>query len=285
MLTPRAIRGLLGRFLPEAVKAPLRGRLFGYRAAAVDLGFRVREEGTSLLVSLDGVPRLLAPPEAREDLAYHFRDNGASVEEMHGFLRAAREAGGLLFDVGAHRGLFSAVFSLARPENRAVGYEPSPSLARDAEWMAEANGLGGRMTVRAAAVGAAPGRTRAATDAMGLIRLDPSPGEETFDLEVVSLDAECARLGADPDVVKVDVEGAEAEVLRGAAGLLRRRRPLLFLEFHLDELERRGERPEAMLDVLRAYGYSVETPLGKRLAPAAIHASAGAVVRFVARAP
>lgn len=284
-MNPRVLRGVLGRLLPEAVKAPLRGRLFGYRAAGVELGFSMREEGSSLLATLDGVPELLAPPEARDDLLYHFRDNGESVEEMHGFLRAARETGGLLFDVGAHRGLFSALFCLARAENRAVGFEPSPSLARDAAWMAGVNGLTGRMTLRPAAVGERRGWTEAATDALGLIQLDPPAGAETFRLETTSLDAECARLGAWPDVVKIDVEGAEAEVVLGAHALLLERRPLLFLEFHLDELERRGHPPESLLHLLQSYGYDFETPLGKPLVPAAIHGSASAVVRFVARVP
>jgi hypothetical protein len=41
-----------------------------------------------------------------------------------------------------------------------------------------------------------------------------------------------------PDLIKIDVEGAEAWVLQGARGLLGRRRPHLIIETHSAELER-----------------------------------------------
>ena len=51
-----------------------------------------------------------------------------------------------------------------------------------------------------------------------------------------------------PAVLKIDVEGAELEVLRGAAGTLNLQRPVVFLEAHslsienacIQELESRG---------------------------------------------
>jgi len=43
----------------------------------------------------------------------------------------------------------------------------------------------------------------------------------------------------EPDWVKVDVEGAELEVLKGAAGILSKSRDLaLFVEVHSDDLVR-----------------------------------------------
>jgi hypothetical protein len=54
----------------------------------------------------------------------------------------------------------------------------------------------------------------------------------------IALDDAVAQTFA-PDVVKVDVEGAELEVLAGARGLLASRRPHLIVEVHSRELERR----------------------------------------------
>ena len=54
----------------------------------------------------------------------------------------------------------------------------------------------------------------------------------------VALDDAVARTFA-PDVVKVDVEGAELEVLAGARALLASRKPNLIVEVHSRELERR----------------------------------------------
>jgi FkbM family methyltransferase len=221
------------------------------------------------------------PVEARDDVLYHFAENGESVEEMHGFLRAAREVGGTLFDVGAARGLFASVFCLVSPSNRAVAFEPSPTMLRDAARIAALNGLDGRLELRPTAVGAEPGVVRGSVDVQGLIAF--APGPSSFAVEVTTLDAECARLGVAPDVVKIDVEGHEARVLAGARDLLSSVRPLLFLELHLDLLERHGERPGKVVEVLRGHGYRLETPLGRPLSPAALTGSTHAVVRFVAR--
>ncbi len=55
---------------------------------------------------------------------------------------------------------------------------------------------------------------------------------QTVGVAVTTLDRFCAERQVSPDVVKVDVEGAEFQVLRGATELLRRERPLVFCELH-----------------------------------------------------
>jgi hypothetical protein len=74
------------------------------------------------------------------------------------------------------------------------------------------------------------------------------------EVHVVSLDAlwQAGRI-APPDVVKIDVEGAEAEVLRGAAQLLRTARPRLLLATHGPDVHR------ACLDQLVGCGYALES--------------------------
>lgn len=51
------------------------------------------------------------------------------------------------------------------------------------------------------------------------------------------------------DLIKVDVEGMEADVLRGAAGLIRRHKPVLYVEN--DRLEQSTE----LITLIRSYGY------------------------------
>jgi FkbM family methyltransferase len=272
----------LARWIPEALKSRLRERLFGYRATDVRFGLELRADGEgwveALVSTADGPLRLRAPAAARDDLLYHLEQNGESVEEMHALLAAARSPGGLLFDVGAHRGLLSHFFCLASPGNRAVAFEPSPVLAADVRAMRAMNGLDDRIELREAAVGRQVGRIPASVDSIGLIVLGSGEGEA----EVTTLDAEVARFGL-PDVLKVDVEGHEHEVLLGAEGMLRERRPVLLLELHLNMLEARGIAPREVVGGLAAHGYRFFTPLGKPLSPADVHDSVAAVVRCVAR--
>jgi hypothetical protein len=58
-----------------------------------------------------------------------------------------------------------------------------------------------------------------------------------------------------PTHFKVDVEGLEEEVFRGADAVVERCRPLLFLELHGDIIRQRQGDPREVLRQLRAWGY------------------------------
>jgi len=276
-ISPRSLKPLLARALPEWIKAPLRGRLFGYRASGVDLRFAL--DGSRARA---GGLEFELPPEMIDDARYHFAENGSAVEEMHSLLREARERGGVLVDVGAHHGLMSVMFCLAAPANRAVGFEPSPPLADVAKRLAGLNRLGDRMRVHTDLVGEKPGVVRTWLDEHHFIRVDAPPeGQAAVDTPVRTLDEICATLV--PTVVKIDVEGAELEVLRGAAETLRKHRPVILLEIHLNEMEARGDDPREIGRILAPLGYRWETSLGQRFPEWRVFGSASAVLRVVAR--
>jgi FkbM family methyltransferase len=65
--------------------------------------------------------------------------------------------------------------------------------------------------------------------------VDHQEDREGVTVRVRNLDDLVAEVGA-PDVIKVDVEGAELEVLRGGARLLRSARPVLLVEFSSEQL-------------------------------------------------
>jgi FkbM family methyltransferase len=127
----------------------------------------------------------------------------------------------LAVDVGAHRGAYT--YFLARLCRGVHAFEPQP---RWAEFLRRA--YGANVTVHACALAEASGRARlsfpgAATQSA---RLD-GPGPDGIEVDVRRLD----DFGLD-DVgfVKIDAEGAELRVLRGATGTLARCRPRLLVE-------------------------------------------------------
>jgi FkbM family methyltransferase len=73
----------------------------------------------------------------------------------------------------------------------------------------------------------------------------------------------CSFLGVDPRVVKIDVEGAEPEVVAGLGPLLGARPVDVVLEFAPERLRRLGTHPESFLDHLCGTFGSVQ-----RVAPA-----------------
>jgi FkbM family methyltransferase len=58
-----------------------------------------------------------------------------------------------------------------------------------------------------------------------------------------------------PVFIKIDVEGGERRVLRGATDLLRSHRPIIYFECQATSLARQGETPDAVWTDLRQAGY------------------------------
>jgi FkbM family methyltransferase len=84
---------------------------------------------------------------------------------------------------------------------------------------------------------------------------DEPPPRDTFNVEAAPLDE---ILGADAklDVAKIDVEGAELDVLKGMAGLLKTNRDIaLVAEFGPTHLVRVGVTPEAWFAAFAAEGF------------------------------
>lgn len=156
----------------------------------------------------------------------------------------------VVFDVGANVGLYSLLF--ARACQKVYAFEPVPS---NLAWLARtlaANRIA-NVTVLPWAAGAESGLTAFAEgEHHSEGRLDASGAMPAF---AVSLDAFAARYGARPDLIKIDVEGGELDVLRGAEGLLRSGRPAILLSTH-------GDGPKAeCLAYLKGLGYSGAKPL------------------------
>ena len=66
----------------------------------------------------------------------------------------------------------------------------------------------------------------------------------------VTFDGFCAERGVTPDVVKLDVEGAEVDVLTGAHAFLGRRQGTLLIEAHPVKLEHFGHTLDELLGLL-----------------------------------
>jgi FkbM family methyltransferase len=74
------------------------------------------------------------------------------------------------------------------------------------------------------------------------------------------LDSSLRSLGVDRvDFVKLDVDGHEIDVLRGAPLLLSRSRPTILFEVAPSQLDGLGRRIEDVLDLLVSFGYRIVT--------------------------
>jgi FkbM family methyltransferase len=159
--------------------------------------------------------------------------------------------GDVVYDIGANAGFFTLLAArLAGPAGSVYAFEPLPRNIRLVERHIALNDIR-NVTVLPLAVSARPGTARfaiAASPAMGRL----SSGG---DLEVTteSLDHLVASGSIPPpDVMKIDVEGAEHDVLTGASAVLRDARPAIILSTH-------GSRQQDLCSALLGNaGYSVE---------------------------
>ena len=71
------------------------------------------------------------------------------------------------------------------------------------------------------------------------------------------LDSFCRNEGLSPDVIKIDVEGAEIKVLRGAREVLIKHKPLVFLSVHRDEIRELGGSLDELMALIVDVGYEV----------------------------
>ncbi len=271
------------RLLPEPARAAIARRRFGYSAGGSALRVTCEHHAGVRAYRVDGLPVIL-PESAAADAQFHFVENGDSRAEMAAFIRLSRAAppNALLLDVGAHKGLFSLVHLASAPQHRALLLEPSASLASEARGLLELNAVAPRSDVRCCGASDADGQRMVVMDALGFARDAPATDPKALTVPFVTIDrlSETGRLW--PAIIKIDVEGAEGAVLRGARRTLLRCRPALCLELHLDLLERAGEDVEAIVYALKASGYNLFTPTGRRLAAWQVTKSLKAILRIVA---
>jgi FkbM family methyltransferase len=125
------------------------------------------------------------------------------------------------------------------------------------------NGFTDRVRFQRAAAGAAGGQATLTfpletlnSGGAYLLREGTAPlaGNQKKEVPVVALD--WLDLRRPVRLIKMDVEGAEPQVLRGAARLLKEDRPVILSELHPAQLERAsGVTPAQFLAQIAAFGY------------------------------
>jgi FkbM family methyltransferase len=155
-----------------------------------------------------------------------------------------------IWDIGANVGFYTLAFARAvGAKGSVVAFEPLGSNVAFLLKHIELNDLK-NVTVFQSAVSDQSGFisfSLGAHSSMGKIESD-----STYKIPSIAIDEFLAGLSvAKPDLLKIDVEGAEALVLKGAAKFLSKERPEIWLALH-------GKK--AMSDcteLLRSFGYSL----------------------------
>jgi len=176
------------------------------------------------------------------------------------FLDRILRPGMVFIDVGANDGYYT-LFAARRigPTGRVVAAEPSSRERAHLQRNLGRNGLD-NVTVVPAAIGATSGLAdlhlahgvHAGHNTLGSFAHDDVVRASLERVPIEPLDAVVARLGlSHVDFIKVDVEGAEARVISGAANVLATMRPLMLLEVNDKALRAQGHCAQSLVDTLR----------------------------------
>ncbi|OGJ73080.1 hypothetical protein A2424_02035 [Candidatus Peribacteria bacterium RIFOXYC1_FULL_54_13] len=178
------------------------------------------------------------------------------------FFRSHIHEGMTMLDIGAHTGYYSRLFSsLVGPRGRVFSFEPDP-------WSFEVlrNHTRRRQNIQCV--------PSAAGDAIQQHRFYPNAcnransslfhmpfAEDPIVVEMTTVDSFCrTQQISNIDAMKIDVEGAETIVLRGAAELLATYPPAwIALELNLEGLLRGGSSAANLCTLLQSIGYELHS--------------------------
>lgn len=209
-----------------------------------------------------GLSRLL---RAAAPHAWFLEDEVVGLAELVG-------PGAVCVDVGAEFGLYTwTLAGLVGPRGHVHAVEPQPGPAAFVDAV-RAVLLAEHVSVHRTALGAVPGsgalslprrgllpvhgRAFLTTGADGLGSNAEFAHHDEVAVAVSTLDDLVADLRLDRlDLVKVDIEGAEATLLAGAGRTLERFRPALMLELEDRHLTRFGTRVTDVVNDLAGHGY------------------------------
>lgn len=191
------------------------------------------------LLSARGVPmKAVLPGGETFVVAPTHRHVTWNAEEYAAF-RGAVPEGAAVLDIGANVGAYSILFARwAGPRGRVFAFEPDPAAFEGLVAHVALNHMAGCVEPLAQAVGEAP-RPHirfALGEFPGTSRMTGADvaADNVIDVPMTSIDSFCGSRGIRPSLIKIDAEGAELQILRGARETIAASGPdlAIFVEFH-----------------------------------------------------
>jgi FkbM family methyltransferase len=141
-----------------------------------------------------------------------------------------------VIDIGAHIGYYTLLFAkCVGPGGRVFAFEPFPGNFALLQRNINLNNLKNVQLMREAIFSRTQQMTISAPEDEpnpGSGSMHEEAGQRQYQVEAITLDDFCDRLALQPDVVKMDIEGAEYDALLGARKAIGLCRPKLLIELH-----------------------------------------------------
>lgn len=216
-------------------------------------------DGTMLVQSLHGIKYVVDPLEqimTPQMIIYRQWEADLSAAMLSGVSPET-----VFVDVGANFGYFTCLLASrigVAGTGHVMAFEPNPQVAALLRRNVTINWSMCPVDVREVALGSARGAARMVSPANRAANASlvsgGSPVDGAFTVELARLD-DILPTGNRIDIMKIDVEGHELEVLRGASRCLRENPGIaLYMEWSRQQFEEAGYSAEELLSFLESHG-------------------------------
>jgi len=170
--------------------------------------------------------------------------------------------GAIIADIGANIGFYTLLFARwTGPAGKVHAFEPMPSNMELLQKNVRANGYG-NVLLNCAAVTHASGFVSlflAGENTVDHRLSDPEGTRRSIEVPALRLDEYFARVESPVDFIKMDIQGAEAAVIKTLGPLVKRNPELILVtEFWPYGLDLHGSDPVDVLRDLTAFGFDLQ---------------------------
>jgi FkbM family methyltransferase len=175
-------------------------------------------------------------------------------------------ADSVVLDIGGHSGQYAKLFARLAPQGTIYTFEPGTYPRSFLEISIRLNQLR-NVKVIGKALGEAPGKLTLVTPlkASGIFRFglahiekeDENSRSAKEEVTVTTIDAFAKETGLESlSFIKIDVEGWEAQILKGGSETINRFHPTMMVELVASQLIRAGNDLDETWEMLRTWGYN-----------------------------
>lgn len=185
--------------------------------------------------------------------------------ENFSFLKSACKEGAVVLDIGAHIGLFATIAAkLSGEKGKVFAFEPAPNTIPVLHQTIRINRLLGKIEPVNQAMGKEVGKITffvsdtEADNSNSLISYKEDRKLNGVEVAVNTIDNfTAAKKLQKIDFIKIDVEGAEYDTLRGGINVFKTMRPAFILAIHPEPIAKKGDRLEDIYDLLLQLNYTI----------------------------
>jgi FkbM family methyltransferase len=179
----------------------------------------------------------------------------------------------VFYDIGANLGFYSIGVATRNSDVECFSFEPNPKIAKSLKCNVSLNQLEGSIQIFEYALSETAAEMEffipSLTGSGGGSFHDLHPEEgraHSIVVRAVRLDEFSAQL-REPDLMKIDVEGAELSVITGGLATIKRNHPTIVVELLRKWMKAFGVTPQNVLNLLAKEGYECFGVQRNRLAP------------------